>query len=60
MLIFDGYKSYINAELDDYYKAVNIIPLFLLAYSLYLSHPLEISIFSLLKRGYSVRISFFA
>jgi exonuclease V gamma subunit len=56
MLVIDGYKSYINAEFNQYYKEVKIIPLCIPAHSLLLTQLLDISIFSLLKKVYSAEI----
>ena len=37
MLVLDGHKSYINAKFNKYYKANNIILLYLPPYSLHLT-----------------------
>ena len=52
MIVPDGHKSYINAEFNKYYKKNDIIPVYLPPYSLYLTQPLDVSLFSLLKRVY--------
>ena len=58
MLVLDGHESHINAEFDEYYKANNIIPLCLPPHSSHLTQPLDVSVFSLLKKAYGTQISF--
>jgi DDE superfamily endonuclease len=60
MLVLDGYKSHVNVEFNKYYKENNIIPLYLPAHSSHLTQPLNISVFSLLKKAYSNKILFLA
>lgn len=60
MLVLDGHESHINAEFDEYYKASNIIPLCLPAHSSHLTQPLDVGVFSLLKKAYGAQISFLA
>ena len=52
MLVLDGHKSHINAEFNEYYKENDIIPVCLPPYSSHLTQPLDVSLFSLLKRAY--------
>jgi len=52
--MLNSYKSYINVEFDEYYKANNIILLCLPAYFSYLIKSLNISIFGLLKKAYVI------
>ena len=59
MLVLDSYKSYINAEFEDYYKENNIITICLLSYSSYLIQPLDVGCYSVLKKIYSVEIEHF-
>lgn len=57
--MLNGYKSYINAKFNKYYKKHFIIPFYLLAHFLYLTQPLNINIFSPFKKIYNVKISVF-
>lgn len=57
MLVLDGYESHINTKFDKYYKANNIVLLCLPVYSLHLTQPLDISVFSRLKNTYGKQIS---
>ena len=59
ILVLDKYKSYESAEFQEYYKAYNIITLGLPPYSSYLTQPLDIRCFSVLKRVYSRQIKTF-
>jgi hypothetical protein len=59
MLVLDRYKSHESAEFQEYYKAHNIIPLRLPPYSSYLTQPLDIRCFSVLKRVYGRQIKVF-
>ena len=52
MLVLDGHKSHELAVFQDYYKTNNIIPLCLPPYLFYLTQPLNIRCFSILKRIY--------
>lgn len=52
MLILNSYKSHVNADFEAYYKENNIIPLYLLFYSFYLTQPLNINCFNILKLRY--------
>lgn len=60
MLVLDGHESHINAEFDEYCKANNIIPLCLPAHSSHLTQPLDVGVFSPLKKAYGAEISFLA
>ena len=59
MLVLDRYKSYESAEFQEYYKAYNIITLYLPPYSSYLTQLLNIRCFSILKQAYSREIKTF-
>ena len=52
MLILDGHDSHVNAEFNEYCKKNNIIPVCLPPYSSHLTQPLDIGLFSPLKRAY--------
>jgi hypothetical protein len=60
MLVLDGHESHINAEFNEYCKANKIIPLCLPSHSSRLTQPLDVGIFSLLKKAYGSQISFLA
>src|SRR6187402_51779 len=59
MLVLDGHESHESAEFQEYYKAHNIITLGLPPHSSYLTQPLDIGCFSVLKRAYSRQIETF-
>jgi hypothetical protein len=59
MLVLDGHKSYKSAEFQEYYKAHNIITLGLPPHLSYLTQPLDVRCFSVLKRAYSRQIKMF-
>jgi hypothetical protein len=59
MLVLDRYKSYKSAEFQEYCKTHNIITLGLPPYSSYLTQPLNVRCFSVLKRVYSRQIKTF-
>jgi hypothetical protein len=59
MLVLDGHESYELAAFQEYCKANNIITLCLPAYSSYLTQPLNVRCFSVLKRMYSCQIETF-
>jgi hypothetical protein len=54
------HESYTNAKFNEYYKNANIITLYLPSHSSHLTQPLDIDIFSLLKKIYSSQISYLA
>jgi DDE superfamily endonuclease len=56
ILVLDRYKSYESIEFQDYYKSYNIITLGLPSHSFYLTQPLDVGCFSMLKRLYSRQI----
>jgi hypothetical protein len=58
MLVLDGHESHINAEFDEYCKANNIVPLCLPPHSSHLTQPLDVGVFSPLKKAYGAQISF--
>ena len=59
MLVLNSYKSYVNAEFEDYCKDNNIITIYLPPYSSYIIQPLDIGYYSVLKKIYSVKIEYF-
>ena len=59
MLVLNRHESHESAEFQEYYKAHNIITLCLPPYSSYLTQPLDIGCFSVLKRAYSREIKTF-
>ena len=59
MLVLDRYESYESAIFQDYYKVYNIITISLPSHSSYLTQPLNIGCFSVLKRAYSHQIEDF-
>jgi hypothetical protein len=56
MLVLDGHESYESIEFQDYCKSHNIITLGLPPYSSYLTQPLDVGCFSVLKRMYGRQI----
>ena len=59
MLVLDGYKSYVNAKFEDYYKENNIVTIYLPTHSSYLTQPLDVGCYSVLKKMYSTEILLF-
>jgi hypothetical protein len=59
ILVLDKHKSYESAEFQEYYKAYNIITLGLLPYSSYLTQPLDVRCFNILKQAYDQQIEIF-
>jgi hypothetical protein len=59
MLVLDRYKSHESVEFEEYYKSHNIITLRLPPYSSYLTQPLDIGYFTVLKRIYGRQIKRF-
>jgi hypothetical protein len=57
MLVLDGHESHINAEFNEYCKENDIIPLCLPSHSSHLTQPLDVGVFSPLKRAYGDQIS---
>ena len=53
MLVLDGYKSYLLDAFKIYYQENNIITLCFPLYLSYITQPLNIGCFSILKRMYS-------
>ena len=53
MLVLNRHKSHELVKFHKYYKAYNIITLRLPPYSSYLTQPLDIRCFSVLKQAYS-------
>ena len=52
MIVLDGYKSYVLVQFEEYCQANNIITLCLPAHSSYLTQPLDVGCFSVLKCAY--------
>jgi hypothetical protein len=59
MLVLDRHESHESAEFQEYYKVYNIITLRLPPYSSYLTQPLDIRCFSILKQAYNRQIETF-
>jgi hypothetical protein len=57
LLIIDGHESHISIDFRDMCKEVKIITLCMLAHSSHLLQPLDVAVFSLLKRAYGAEIS---
>jgi len=56
MLVLDGYTSHVNAEFDRFCEQHQIIPLYMPAYTSHLLQPLDIGVFSPLKRAYRMEV----
>ena len=59
MLVLDRHESYILAEFEQYCKKHNIIPISMPPHLSYLLQPLDIALFSPLKRVYGDKINLF-
>jgi hypothetical protein len=59
MIVLNGYKNHLSTQFKEFYKEKNIITLYLSAYSSYLTQPLDIGCFSILKRSYSKQLEAF-
>jgi hypothetical protein len=59
ILVLDRHESHESAEFQEYYKAYNIITLRLSPYSFYLTQPLDIRYFNILKQAYGRQIKTF-
>jgi hypothetical protein len=59
MLILDGHESHVSAEFEQYCKEHNIIPISMPPHSFHLLQPLEVGLFSPLKRVYGDEINLF-
>ena len=59
MLVLNEHKSYESAEFQEYYKAYNIIILYLPPHSSHWTQPLDVKCFSVLKRAYGREIETF-
>ena len=59
MLVLDRHESYDSVVFQDYYKENNIITLCLPAYLSYITQPLDVGCFSILKRMYGRQIKTF-
>jgi hypothetical protein len=56
LLILDGHESYLNQDFKDYCLKNKILTLCMLAHSSHILQPLDVVMFSLLKRKYSERV----
>ena len=56
----DGYSSYINVDFIKYYQNYKIIPICLPPHLTHLLQPLDLVIFSPLKRAYSTKVNEYA
>ena len=59
MLIFNKYESHQLINFKIYYKIYNIIPIYLLFYSFYITQPLDVGFFNPLKKIYNKKINIF-
>ena len=59
MLIIDGHESHISAEFDQYCKDNNIITVSMPAHSSHILQPLDVALYSPLKRAYDHQINLF-
>jgi hypothetical protein len=59
MLILDGHESHVSAEFEQYCKEHNIIPISMPPHSSHLLQPLDVGLFSPLKRAYGDEINLF-
>ncbi|KAK1843585.1 transposase [Colletotrichum chrysophilum] len=59
MLIIDGHESHLSAEFDEYCKQNNIITVSMPPHSSHLLQPLDIALYSPLKRAYGDEINLF-
>jgi hypothetical protein len=59
ILVLDKHESHESIEFQEYYKAYNIITLGLSPYLFYLTQPLDIKCFSMLKQAYGRQIKMF-
>jgi len=59
LLVLDGHESHISAEFEVYCKDKNIITLSMPPHSSHLLQPLDIALYSPLKRAYSKEIELF-
>jgi hypothetical protein len=59
MLVLDGHESHESVVFQDYYKTNNIISLCLPPHLSYLTQPLDVGCFGVLKRMYRRQIKTF-
>jgi hypothetical protein len=59
ILVLDRHKNHESAKFQEYYKAYNIITLGLPPYSSYITQPLDVRCFSILKQAYGRQIKIF-
>jgi hypothetical protein len=59
MLILDGHESHVSAEFEQYCKENNIIPISMPPHSSHLLQPLDVALYSPLKRAYGDEINLF-
>jgi hypothetical protein len=56
LLILDGHTSHVNAEFDRFCEQHHIVPLCMPAHTSHLLQPLDVGVFSPLKRAYGLEI----
>jgi hypothetical protein len=59
MLIIDGHESHLSAEFDEYCKDNKIMTISMPAHSSHLLQPLDVALYSPLKRAYGDKINLF-
>ena len=59
MIVLDSHESHVSADFDAYCKDHDIIMISLPPYSSHLTQPLDVGIFSPLKRAYGAEINQF-
>ena len=59
MLVLDGHESHQSAKFDEYCKLHNIITISLPPHSSHITQPLDVGVFSPLKRAYGRQIDLF-
>jgi hypothetical protein len=59
MIVLDDHKSHLSAQFEEFYKEKNIITLCLPVHSSYLTQPLDIDCFNILKRLYNKQLEAF-
>jgi hypothetical protein len=60
MLVLDGHESHKSVEFEDYCKANNIITLCLPPHSSHITQPLDVGVFSSLKKAYGSEINMYS
>ncbi len=52
MVVFDGYKSHLSVQFEQFYKEKCIIIFYLFIHSSHLIQPLDVGCFNVLKQSY--------